>query len=230
MADENMTAQTDTGAAVGGEATASENSVTQEQAGDGTLLGGEKKPEAADDAETPNQEAGQDEAEGGETEEQKGAPEEYADFTMPEGMQIDEAVAGELKTLAKAYNMPQEAAQQLVDMGAKLVQQTQESQLENWQQQQKAWIESAKSDEEIGGGKFDETLHVARQARRAFGSDAFLEALEITGVGNHPEMIRFMYRVGKASLKEDTLEGDGQETGGQPRSVADRLWGQNDNK
>jgi hypothetical protein len=76
------------------------------------------------------------------------------------------------------------------------------------------WANESQTDEEFGGEALNENLNVAKQALDAFGTDAFKSLLQETGFGNHPEIIRFMYRAGKA-ISEDSYVGNSE--GANPR-------------
>lgn len=145
-------------------------------------------------------------------------PVEYTDFTLPEGFHAEEGLMGEFKDIAKELNLSQENAQKLVDLQTKFTL----AQAENWETVKSDWVKAAKSDEEIGRDKWDENVATARQAIDQFGSDELKAALDSTGVGNHPEFIRFAFRVGKA-LKEDGIL-SGSNRGESPRDPAKILF------
>ena len=69
------------------------------------------------------------------------------------------------------------------------------------------WAERSQSDEEFGGESFESNIEVAKSALNAFGTDPFKQLLQESGLGNHPEVIRFMYRAGKA-ISEDSYVGN----------------------
>ena len=79
-----------------------------------------------------------------------------------------------------------------------------------------SWAETVRKDSEIGGEKLEENLSYAKATLEAFGNDEFGKILsaptannpEGLGLGNHPEMLRFMYRVGKALGDSKLIEGD----------------------
>lgn len=148
----------------------------------------------------------EDGAKEGATDEEKpaGAPDEYAPFELPEGIAADGAVMDQFKATAKELNLPQEAAQRVVALGAQLVQQTQQQMREAWTATQEAWVSTIKTDPEIGGAKMGERVAVAVKALDRFGSPELRKALNETGMGNHPEIVRAFYRVGLA-ISEDTL-------------------------
>ena len=54
--------------------------------------------------------------------------------------------------------------------------------------------------------------------RNAFGTEPFKQLLSESGLGNHPEVIRFMYRAGKA-ISEDSYVGNSQGANAQGSSV-----------
>ena len=60
------------------------------------------------------------------------------------------------------------------------------------------WANAAHSDPELGG----RALAAARQAVERFGGARLKQALEETGLGNHPEVIRAFYRIGRAMPPE----------------------------
>jgi hypothetical protein len=68
--------------------------------------------------------AGSEPPKEGEGEAATGAPEQYADFTLPEGVELEGAMLDQVRTFAKAQNFTQEQAQGLVDLGVAQAQQT----------------------------------------------------------------------------------------------------------
>ncbi len=127
-------------------------------------------------------------------------PTEYTDFTMPEGVEMDADLSGELKGLANEYKLDQDGAQKFADLGAKLLQKQSSALADSVAQ----WAVDTKADKEIGGDGFDENLAIAAKARDAFGTPELTELLDGSGLGNHPEMVRWFVRVGKA-IGEDRL-------------------------
>lgn len=149
-----------------------------------------------------------------------GAPEKYEPFTAPEGTALDAAVMTEFETAARELNLPQDAAQKLVDKMAPVMAKQQAAQLE---QLRTDWAAASTSDKEFGGDKLTENLGFARKAMDTFGTPELKTMLDETGLGNHPDVVRFMVRAGKA-ISEDRIV-----TGGAPasanRSAAEVLYG-----
>lgn len=123
----------------------------------------------------------------------EGAPEEYADFALPEGFQVDDAVMGDYKALAKELNLPQAAAQRLVDLQARM----ETARAEAFAEQVSGWKTSSQNDKEFGGKDFDANKAVANKALVEFGSPDLVKLLQETQLGNHPEMVRAFYKIGK---------------------------------
>ena len=137
-----------------------------------------------------------------------GAPEKY-EFNAEVAdapQKLDPEVLTAFGDVAKELDLPQEDAQKVLDKVAPVIQERQAKMLE---QVRADWANESQTDEEFGGEALTENLNVAKQALDAFGTDAFKSLLQETGFGNHPEIIRFMYRAGKA-ISEDEYVGSSQ--------------------
>lgn len=152
-----------------------------------------------------------------------GAPETYEDFTMPEGVELDKEVVDQFVPIAKELGLSQEQAQKLVDLQTSLSKSSEEARSQNWANLQKTWVDSAKSDQEYGGQQFEANMAVARQALDKWGTPELKAMMDATGAGNHPEMLRFFYRVGK-EMSEDKVVTGGNPKGDGPRDVARLLF------
>lgn len=129
-----------------------------------------------------------------------GAPEKY-EFKAPEGRQFDNEVVSRFSEVAKELDLTNEEAQKILDkMGTTLS----ERQAANLKSIRDQWAEASTADKEFGGEKLSQNLSVAKKALDAFGTNELRALLNESGLGNHPELIRFMYRAGK-SISEDTI-------------------------
>lgn len=143
------------------------------------------------------------------TEQPLGAPEKYEAFTMPEGYALDEQLLNEFAPVLKELNLPQAAAQKVMDFAPKLIEHTQQSTIAQVLEQTGLkdfpnWATAVKTDKELGGDKYAENLAVAKKAIDAFGSPELRAVLKQTGLGNHPEVVRAFFRVGK-QISEDAF-------------------------
>lgn len=147
----------------------------------------------------------------------EGAPEKY-EFKAPEGAApFDDKVIEQFSEVARELNLTQDDAQKVLDkMGPAI----QARQVETIQAARAQWAESAKADKEFGGEKLEENLAVAKKALDQFGSPELRVLLNESGLGNHPEMIRVLYRAGKA-ISEDRFVGAGRGGRETPRGQSD---------
>ena len=174
------------------------------------------------------------ESETSESEKPEGAPDKY-EFNSkvadaPD--ELDPEVLTAFGEVAKDLDLPQEAAQKVLDKVAPVIQAKQAKVVE---QARADWATESQSDKEFGGENLGANLETAKSALNAFGTDAFKSLLSESGLGNHPEVIRFMYRAGKA-ISEDGYVGNSQGAnakGGIPKDfngIADALYSNQQNK
>lgn len=122
---------------------------------------------------------------------------------FPEGSQVSEPIVSEFKEVAGKFGLTQEAAQALVDLQVKANTEAGKQADEAWDKMRTDWVTEVKSDKDIGGQKFDGNIALARRAVAQFGGDKFKQFLNDFGVGDHPEMVRFMVKIG-AAMAEDS--------------------------
>ncbi|HGM5909802.1 TPA: peptidase [Serratia marcescens] len=185
------------------------------QEGEGKQEGGKTAEELAAE-EDAKEKADKEAAEKAEKEKKSAAPEKY-EFTPPEGQELDANALAVFEPIAKELGLSQEQAQKLVD----IYPQIQQQQAEAWSKQVSDWGEQVKVDKEIGGDKFNASVGAAQRALDQFGNTELREYLNASGLGNHPALVRFCAKVGKA-MAEDSFVVPNQ--GGQ-RSAADILYG-----
>lgn len=131
-----------------------------------------------------------------------GAPEKY-EFKAHEGREFDPEIIGTFSDVARELNLTQDAAQKVLDrMGPKMA----ERQAAYAESLRTQWAEKARGDKEIGGDKLDANLAVAKKALDAFGNQELRTLLNESGLGNHPEVIRLLYKAGRA-ISEDGYVG-----------------------
>lgn len=160
-----------------------------------TLLGSDPKPNADDKPAEPKP--------------AEGAPEKY-EFKAPEGQEYDAKVVESFSEAAKKANLTQEKAQALLDeMSPVLAART----AEQVQAVQNGWVEASKTDKEFGGEKLQENLAICKKAMDEFATPETRKLLEDTGLGNHPEVIRLLFRVGKAISEDKVVTGSGPGSG-----------------
>lgn len=162
-------------------------------------------------------------------------PEKY-ELTAPEGMTFDDEAMAVADPVFRELGLSNEAAQKLMPVAGEFAQRVATAAVEKAQAdsetqfaaQKAAWANEAKADAEIGGDKWDETVTLSARALDKLGYPAgspFRQFLTETGLGNHPEMIRAMRRVGER-VSDDGLErGGGAE---RPISREEKYYGKRD--
>lgn len=135
-----------------------------------------------------------------------GAPEKYADFKLPDGVKLEATELTDLQTYAKANGFTQVQAQAVLDRTLKTRTDAETSVVQKQQEAVKQlstdWKAATQADAEIGGDKLTATLATAVKARDAYGSPELIKILNDSGMGNHPEVVRFFAKVG-AAMSED---------------------------
>ncbi|UPK31833.1 hypothetical protein IVB18_26245 [Bradyrhizobium sp. 186] len=144
-------------------------------------------------------------------------------LAMPEGVQVDQATLDALSPEFKEMGLTNKQAQKLADKFIEAQQKQAADKGKAWGETVTGWVDQAKADKEIGGDKWDGTVKTATRAVNTLGTPALKEYLEATGGGNHPELIRFMAKVG-AMIKEDNPADGGAGGSGKPAEAAHVLF------
>lgn len=161
-------------------------------------------------------------------------------ITMPDGVQADQELIDALSPDFKEFGLTGKQAQKLADRFAEVQTKRAKEYADKpegqWSMASYAyfqkngtpdkWAETAKADKEIGGAKWDAkggTVETAVRAVNTLGTPGLKEYFEASGAGNHPEVIRFMAKVG-AMIKEDNPADGGAGGSGKPAEAAHVLF------
>lgn len=150
-------------------------------------------------------------------------PEKY-NLKLPEGSQLPASAVEKVTLLAKELGLSQEKAQKLVENESALHQAYANENRLKFQEQVGTWAKDLASDKEVGGANFKENAEVAHRALMHFGGEGFAKALSDSGFGNHPDLFRAFYRIGK-EMMDDKAVIPGNSTQGQGGDIASRLYG-----
>ena len=138
------------------------------------------------------------------------------EFNLPEGVQFADGEVEQFKTVAKDLKLPKDAAQRILDIATK----REQDRAEAFQTTVRGWEEATKADKELGK---DENLAIAKKTVEAFGTPELKEVLNSSGLGNHPEVVRMLLKIGR-QISEDSIVGKGQGANA-PRDTAEILYG-----
>lgn len=191
---------------------------TEVKADPSTLLG-EGAPESQN-TDTPKVD-GEAKTDGAKVDE-PAVPEKY-EFKLPEGYELDEGALKVFEPALKDLKLTNDGAQKLVDAYAQVQKLQLEESEKAFNAQVEKWAEDVKADKELGGQAFEQTRTDALRAVGKYGTPELKALLNQTGLGNHPEFVRFFTRIGK-SLKEDDPIVTAGTAGGSEKSIEERLW------
>ena len=146
------------------------------------------------------------------------APVAY-DLKAPEGMAWNDDQLKAFEGQAHSVGLSQEQAQKLLDAAHV----NQQAHMEAHAAQVQRWAEEVRMDKDMGGPNFDATVMQARAGLKTFDADGQVYAmLQETGYANHPAVIRFLARIGKAHGEDDVITGKGK---GDELPLWERLYG-----
>jgi hypothetical protein len=119
-----------------------------------------------------------------------------ADITIPEGLEVNEALVSEALTIVNNRELsPKDQLQGLIDLQAKLAKEASEGISKTWEDTQKRWQDEVKADPTIGGDKLPTTLAAVNKLVGEYGSPELVEAFALTGAGNNVHVIKFLNNV-----------------------------------
>ena len=133
-------------------------------------------------------------------------PETY-EFTLPEGMELDQGLLDKSTPIFKELNLTNEQAAKLVGIYAEHVKAQAEGSgeaIEAWYQERRAQeiaeaneagITAIKADPEIGGAQFDAVRSRVVEAVGAKGTPELRQTFDKLGLANDPEIVRFINRL-----------------------------------
>jgi hypothetical protein len=130
-----------------------------------------------------------------EGEQKPGLPPEIAftDLVAPEGFTLEPGLSAEFVTTVNQHRGdPKGLANALLALNVKAQTQASEAASKGWETLQGDWKKQSEADPEIGGANYTKNTTAATEIGARFGGPKFHEALELTGMGNHPEWLRFI--------------------------------------
>lgn len=149
-----------------------------------------------------------------------GVPDTYT-FEPPEGIELDDdlkAGAEAFASTAKELGLTQAQYQKLIEYDLQRTTQAVGQATERWTEVVSGWRESVKVDKELGGRSLPQTLQTVESAVQQFGDPELRSLLRSpspenpTGmsIGNHPAVVRFLNRVGRAIADPSLITGGAQ--------------------
>lgn len=150
-------------------------------------------------------------------------PEEEDRFRMPGDFDPD-PYGERFSEAAAELGLSGSGAEKLVRFWNEVAEDLAAAREDAWIQARREWAARTMRDREIGGANLDRTVQLASRVVNAYGSEELKEVFRATGLGNHPEVVRFMARVGRA-VGEDELHLGSQTPTGGAKSPAELIYG-----
>lgn len=147
------------------------------------------------------------------------------DLQLPEKTNLSTDDVDKIVAVAKAQGLSKDDAQKLLDMQHEAVSQFETEKLDEFKQTVEAWKSQASTDPEYGGDNFARNVELAKRVISRFSNNDFVQALDASGFGNHPELLRTFVRIGQA-MGEDQLVTN-KPTGSQSKSFEELFYGNN---
>jgi hypothetical protein len=138
-------------------------------------------------------------------------PEDYK-LEMPEGIAADDALVVAFLEGAAKGGMDNESVQAVINtLGPKLVEQMQ-APMKAYVALNEKWVAEVKADPVLGGDKLDSTLQTVWQAMSLVSKPEDVtsarQALNETGAGNHPAIIRLLHNMAQRLVEPGPVKGN----------------------
>ncbi len=147
-------------------------------------------------------------------------PEAYSDFTAPEGVTIDQTILAEATPIFKELGLSQTNAQKLVDFYNKQTSSINAALHKQMEDTRLAWRDEVRADKDIGG-KLDSVLVEIGRAKDKLPADvrsSLNAALDFTGAGDHPAIVKAFYEFAKLINEGTHVSGGGPSPAGQNKT------------
>lgn len=146
-------------------------------------------------------------------------PEKYA-LKDAAGNDVTGESYEEVSATAKALGLSNDAAQKLVARDAAVA----EARIAKHEAEVVKWMDDIRTDKEMGGQNYAATVESATRLVQKYGSEKLKAELNRTGLGNHPELVRFCALIGKNMDEGKILSGAPVGAKAKPVTLADALY------
>lgn len=118
------------------------------------------------------------------------------EIKLPEGFTVDEPTQSEFVNIVNEESIPRSAVAKLVALQAKVQKAASEAGSKLYADMHADWQKQAAADPDIGGDKLKPALAgISKLVDQAPDSKAVREALDLTGAGNHPAIIKWLNKI-----------------------------------
>lgn len=147
-----------------------------------------------------------------------------AALKLPQGFELNEKLFGEFSAIAAKAKMSQEEVQKFMDTYTKETAEAAKAPYRLWQDTQKKWRDEVANDKEIGGANLQANIAFGTKFIESLPNSAEVKkALDFTGAGNHPAIIKAFIAAGKMLAEGHPVSGSPGKGGA--KSAADTIYG-----
>src|SRR5436190_2105720 len=147
----------------------------------------------------------------------------YGEFKLPEGVTLDPESLRPAAELFAESGLGQEQAQKFIDLAVAREQAAAHRGVQAFVDLQNQWVSEIKADPDIGGDRLKASLASAARAIDRLDVPGLREALNFTGAGNHPAVVKAFVRLGQM-ISEDRYRPGRSPAPGAPRSPAEVIY------
>lgn len=147
----------------------------------------------------------------------------YGEFKLPEGVTVD---ADSLKPATELFaetGLNQDQAQKFIDLAMARETAAAHKSVQAFVDLQNQWVSEIKADPDIGGDRLKTSLASANRAIDRLNVPGLREALNFTGAGNHPAIVKAFVRLGQM-IAEDRFRPGHLARPQVPRSPAEVIY------
>jgi hypothetical protein len=151
-----------------------------------------------------------------------GAPEAYADFKLPEGVELKAPTLEKATATFKELGLSQEAAQKIVDLHIAEIQAAAKAPVDAYDEMRAEWKAKAQADPDIGSFTGSKALGMKEDIGRALDAlndkqlkTDFQYAMDLTGLGDNAAFIKVASKWAKSVIEPRNVRGDGPSQHGQ---------------
>ena len=131
----------------------------------------------------------------------------YGEFKLPDGASVDGEQLEHATALFKEAGLPHEQAQKFIDLALSREQAAATRGVQAFVDLQTKWVSEIKADPEIGGTRFEASMASAGRAIDRLGVPGLKEALNLTGAGNNPAIVKAFVRLGQMVSEDRFMPG-----------------------
>ena len=125
---------------------------------------------------------------------------------LPKDAMLNEPLANEFLSVLNGAKSRGDLAKGMIDLQTKIETGAVEAMTNAWNDTLKSWKDAAAADKEIGGANLEANLAKSRTVLETYSKNSteLKELFALTGVGNHPAMVKFLLAVQAAIPTEST--------------------------